>query len=100
MSKLGPQQLKVRAKSLNKEWEIYGHKLKREFLFSSYNASIIFVNNLAQLAESQNHHPTILIGYRKVSIEITTHDAGNNLTKKDFDLALSIDKFHKIKNPF
>jgi 4a-hydroxytetrahydrobiopterin dehydratase len=52
----------------------------------------VFVNSVAQLAENQNHHPTILIDYCKVLIQITTHDAENNLTKKDFELAHSIDQ--------
>ena len=92
VSRLSIEQLEVMTKGLDKLWKIEDQILTREFLFSSYEASIVFVNSVAQLAENQNHHPTILIDYCKVLIKITTHDAENNLTKKDFELAHSIDQ--------
>jgi 4a-hydroxytetrahydrobiopterin dehydratase len=61
VSRLSIEQLEVMTKGLDKLWKIEDQILTREFLFSSYEASIVFVNSVAQLAENQNHHPTILI---------------------------------------
>ena len=44
------------------------------------------------LAEQQQHHPRIKLDYREVKIHITTHNADNNLTYKDFKLAAAIDQ--------
>lgn len=60
--------------------------LKKSFKFDSYSLGIQFVNLIAELAEKNNHHPDILIGYCNVEISITTHDVGG-LTEKDFQLA-------------
>lgn len=96
MSNLSPKEIDKLTKKLKQVWKINQQILKRKFLFSTYKSSIIFVNAVAQLAEKHNHHPSILIDYCKVLIQITTHDAGNNLTKKDFDLAASIEQIVKL----
>ena len=49
-----------------------------------------FVNRVAELAEAADHHPDILIQYSKVTLTLSSHDAGG-LTERDFSLALSID---------
>ena len=50
-----------------------------------------FVNQVAELAESADHHPDILINYKRVTLTLSTHSAGG-LTEKDFDLASQIEK--------
>ena len=52
--------------------------------------AISFVNSIAKLSEEQNHHPQISINFSKVSLCVTTHDAGG-ITKKDIELARKID---------
>jgi 4a-hydroxytetrahydrobiopterin dehydratase len=49
-----------------------------------------FVNGVAGLAEAMDHHPDILVSYSKVTLTLTSHDAGG-LTDKDFRLAGQID---------
>ena len=51
-----------------------------------------FVNRVAKLAERAGHHPDIDIRWNKVTLALTTHDAGG-LTEKDFKLALRFDRF-------
>jgi len=51
---------------------------------------IRLVNRVAELAETANHHPDILINYDKVTFTLITHYAGG-ITRRDFDLAASID---------
>ncbi len=71
-------------------WIIQDNSLLREFKFKDFNQAIIFVNNIAKLAEEENHHPDIFISYNKVKLTLTTHKSGG-LTTKDFALAYKID---------
>ena len=58
--------------------------------------SIDFVNRIARKAQKINHHPDIDIRFNRVTLKLTTHDAGG-LTEKDFSLARQSDKdFSKI----
>jgi 4a-hydroxytetrahydrobiopterin dehydratase len=70
-------------------WQIEGHELVREFRFESYLAGIEFVNRVAQEAEALNHHPNLLVGWRHVTVRLTTHSAGG-LTGLDVTLAGNI----------
>ena len=65
--------------------------LQRSFEFSDFISAFGFLTQVAILAEKQNHHPKITNVYNKVSIELSTHDAGNQITEKDRDLAKAID---------
>ena len=51
---------------------------------------IAFVNRVANAAEAADHHPDVVLGYRRVVVNLTTHDA-NGITHKDFALAAEID---------
>ena len=72
------------------EWTCKNNVLSKTFEFCSYLDGIDFVNTIANIAEQENHHPDINIGYCKVTIFLTTHDAGE-LTDKDYKLAKIID---------
>ncbi|MDZ4403707.1 4a-hydroxytetrahydrobiopterin dehydratase [Prosthecobacter sp.] len=67
-------------------WQVEGRELTKEFQFASYLAGIEFVRQVARLAEEMNHHPDLLVRWRKVSVRLTTHSAGG-LTKLDVELA-------------
>jgi 4a-hydroxytetrahydrobiopterin dehydratase len=72
------------------EWTCKNNILSKTFEFRSYLDGIDFINTIANIAEQENHHPDINIGYCKVTIFLTTHDAGE-LTDKDYKLAKIID---------
>ena len=72
------------------QWNEINSTINKTFEFNSYLDGIDFVNEVANLAEQENHHPDIEIGYCKVTISLTTHDAGG-LTDKDYKLAKLID---------
>jgi 4a-hydroxytetrahydrobiopterin dehydratase len=55
-----------------------------------------FVNQVADFAEQADHHPDILINYRKVTLTLSTHSEGG-LTQKDFDLAEKIEKDWQVR---
>ena len=58
----------------------------REFELPTFPAAIEFVDRLAELAESEDHHPDIDIRYRRVTVRWSTHSAGG-ITEKDRELA-------------
>ena len=72
------------------QWNEKDNTITKTIEFSSNLDGIDFVNEVANLSEQENHHPDITIGYCKVTISLTTHDAGS-LTEKDFKLAKLID---------
>ena len=74
------------------DWEEKNYKLTRTFLFRDFKESMSFINKVAELAEKVNHHPDIFISYNKVSLMLSTHDAGDKVTDKDRSLAENIDK--------
>lgn len=67
-------------------WTIEDRQLIRTFEFKNFVQAIAFVNRLVEPAEKLAHHPDLAIAYNKVTVSLTTHDAGG-LTQKDFDLA-------------
>ncbi|MFZ2279859.1 MAG: 4a-hydroxytetrahydrobiopterin dehydratase [Prosthecobacter sp.] len=67
-------------------WQVEGTELVKEFRFASYLEGIEFVRRVAVLAEKMNHHPDLLVGWRKVTVRLSTHSAGG-LTGLDFALA-------------
>ncbi|MFM9001799.1 MAG: 4a-hydroxytetrahydrobiopterin dehydratase [Opitutia bacterium] len=70
-------------------WTTDGKALRRQYTFADFPAAVAFVNRLVAPAEAQGHHPDIAISYNRVSLSLTTHDAGG-LTAKDLALARSI----------
>jgi len=72
--------------SVPEGWEEVGGALQRTFVFESFPAAIAFVNRIAELADSENHHPDIAVSYKKVTLRWATHSA-NAITERDRELA-------------
>ncbi|MQG75954.1 MAG: 4a-hydroxytetrahydrobiopterin dehydratase [SAR202 cluster bacterium] len=72
------------------DWSTDGDAITRTFRFKSYKDGIAFVNGVANAAEAADHHPDMALGYRRVVVTLTTHDA-KGITQKDFALAAEID---------
>lgn len=68
------------------DWSLEGKEIVRTFSFPSYLAGLNFVNAVAQEAEAMNHHPDLLLGWRKVTVRLSTHSAGG-ITTLDLKLA-------------
>jgi 4a-hydroxytetrahydrobiopterin dehydratase len=64
--------------------------IRKTFTFPSFPAAIAFVNRAAELAEQAQHHPDIDIRYNRVTMTLSTHDAGG-VTEKDLDLARKLE---------
>lgn len=67
-------------------WELQGKTIQHTHKFKDFIEAIQFVNRLVEPAEAAGHHPDLAISYNRVTITLSTHDAGG-LTDKDFDLA-------------
>jgi len=74
----------------SKGWGNSNQKLEKTFTFKDFNESIDFVNKVAKIAETQNHHPDIKINYDKVTISITDHEKGG-VSEKCHKFVKSID---------
>jgi 4a-hydroxytetrahydrobiopterin dehydratase len=73
-----------------REWTLQGDQIERQLTFENFLQAMAFVNRLAQLAEELGHHPEIRVVYNRVTLILSTHDAGG-LTLKDFQAAQRID---------
>ena len=71
-------------------WTHEENQLSRDFRFEDFSAAFAFMTRVALLAEQANHPPNWSNVYNVVSIALTSHDAGNVVTKKDFALASRI----------
>jgi 4a-hydroxytetrahydrobiopterin dehydratase len=76
--------------STRRGWKRRANKLTKDFEFDSFRDSIVFVNRIATLADTMNHHPDIDVRYATVTVTVTTHDVGG-ITEKDLELAEQID---------
>ena len=72
-------------------WSLDGDAIRKQFTFKDFPDAIAFVNRLAPEAERADHHPDILINYKRVTLTYRTHDAGG-LTEKDFAGAAIADR--------
>jgi 4a-hydroxytetrahydrobiopterin dehydratase len=72
-------------------WSERDGGLERELVFGGFREAIAFVNRLADLAESANHHPDVAISYKRVTVRWTTHSAGG-ITDRDRELAARTDE--------
>ena len=67
----------------------------KEFKFDNFIEAWTFMTNVAFIAEKMNHHPEWTNVYNKVTIVLRTHDEGNTLTDKDYELAKQIDLIYE-----
>lgn len=75
-------------------WEVRENKrIEKTFKFKTFREAIDFVNQVANLAEEEQHHPDIHIRYNRVTFELTTH-AIKGLSENDFIMASKIDLLH------
>ena len=90
MAKLNAAQIKSGLKRVP-HWKKRGRTITRTYQFKNFPAAVKFVNAVARRAEKAWHHPDIDIRWNKVTLTLTTHDAGG-LTVKDFKLARQFDR--------
>jgi 4a-hydroxytetrahydrobiopterin dehydratase len=90
MHTLTEVQIQTRLDAETPEWSEAGGMIQRTYQFDDFVHAIEFVNKVADAAEAAQHHPDILVRYNKVTLTLTTHDAGG-ITDNDFSLARRAD---------
>lgn len=81
------------AKALKKlhGWSHQGDMIQKTYKFSTYLAGLAFATTIGTMAEGFDHHPDILVKWRKVTVSFSTHDAGNKVTATDIKVAEAIE---------
>ncbi len=89
MARLGDRTIKQRLARL-KGWKQAGNTIQKQYTFANFKEAMFFVAGVAAVAERLGHHPDITSNYNRVTLSLSTHDAGG-VTGKDFDLAKRIE---------
>ena len=76
----------------NSDWKEVYNKLERNFNFPDFKQALKFINEISIICEEEKHHPEINWIYNKISLKLSTHDAGDIITEKDIKLAKLIDE--------
>lgn len=90
VEKLSPADIAAELANLP-DWKQEGDSIRRDFRFASFVDAFGFMSQVALLAEKADHHPDWSNSYNRVTISLSTHDAGG-LTSRDFALARAIGK--------
>lgn len=75
-------------------WTEKNDQLVAEFQFKDFKQAFAFMTEVAFHAEAQGHHPNWTNVYNMVTFALNTHDAGNKVTEKDWELAKAIDEVY------
>lgn len=87
----GPALAKLR-EQLGGDWKVVNeHHLEKEYTFPNFKEALDFTNRVGAIAEKENHHPDICLGWGKVKLTIWTHNVGG-LSENDFILAAKADE--------
>jgi 4a-hydroxytetrahydrobiopterin dehydratase len=90
MTKLSRADAETRLKDL-RGWTLDGDAIRKLYTFGSFREAVSFIVRLAFDAEEADHHPDILVSYKRVTLTYSTHSAGG-LTEKDFNGARTADR--------
>ncbi len=80
-------------KALHTDWQLAGDgkSISRQFEFNGYNRTMGFANAVAWIANTEGHHPDLLVTYGKCRVTWWTHAVGS-LTENDFICAAKVDR--------
>ena len=90
---LAKNEVEVHLKNLP-SWKVQedGRGIFREYKIKNFMTAVKFINQIAEIAEAENHHPDLhLTGYRNLRIDLSTHAIGG-LSENDFIVAAKIDQ--------
>jgi 4a-hydroxytetrahydrobiopterin dehydratase len=90
MAKLSQAEVDQRMKTIS-GWTLMGDEIQKQYTFKDFPTAIAFVDRLAPEAQAADHHPDILINYKRVTLTYSTHSDGG-LTDKDFAGAAMADR--------
>ena len=79
------------------DWKFGNDKISKEYKFKDFMDSLGFVNRLAPIFESNDHHADVYIKYNKVLFELHRFDVGGKVTNRDLFIAGEIEKNYNIR---
>lgn len=79
------------AGQIGPEWKVDERSISRELTFKTFNAAFGLATRIALLAESQNHHPVLEVGWGRLAVRLSTDSIGG-LSRNDFIMAARIDR--------
>lgn len=87
------EQSEALLKELSPEWMLIDQcrMLARTYTFKNFNEALVFANKVGAIAEEEQHHPDLTLGYGNLGVELTTHAIGG-LSENDFIVAAKIDE--------
>jgi 4a-hydroxytetrahydrobiopterin dehydratase len=83
MAKLRAEESRQRVQQLS-GWTLDGDVIRKQFTFAGFPDAVVFIVRLGFAAESVDHHPDLLVNYKRVTVSYSTHSEGG-LTEKDFE---------------
>ncbi len=86
---LSSQEVDAQLRTLH-GWQRDDGQIHKDYQFRNFRTAISFVDAVANLAESRNHHPDICVNYNRVSMSLSTHSEGG-VTENDIEMARAID---------
>lgn len=72
-------------------WEEKEKGIEKTYKFKNYYETIAFLNATAQISHVEDHHPDLEVGYNRLKVRYTTHDAGG-VTEKDVECAGKVER--------
>jgi 4a-hydroxytetrahydrobiopterin dehydratase len=90
---LAGEELNALRAQLHDDWQLSddGRSIQREFRFRDFAEAFAFATRVAFIAEAEEHHPDLLIGWGRCDVRLTTH-AVHGLTRNDFIVAAKVDQ--------
>jgi 4a-hydroxytetrahydrobiopterin dehydratase len=76
------------------KWKESNQALDKTYIFNNFEDVIRFMVLATPHISEQNHHPTWTNTYNQLHVRLTTHDAGNQVTEKDKELASLLDSLY------
>ncbi|QIA09071.1 4a-hydroxytetrahydrobiopterin dehydratase [Draconibacterium halophilum] len=91
-SPLKADEIKQFKENVRDDWKVIDNKkIRKEFPFENFKRGMAFAQNVALIADKEDHHPDMCIHYSSVDVELSTHKIGG-LSENDFILAAKIDE--------
>ena len=94
MSLLSPSDIQTALCVLD-GWSKQNNAIHKTINFDSYMDGINFVNQLAEVAETHNHHPDLMVGWCRVDVTFTSHDQGG-VTNQCISMAKAVESILNI----
>lgn len=76
-------------------WQNFNNKLTKTYKLPNFASALAIANQIGAIAEKIGHHPEISFTWGKLTVQTTTHDQGNTLTEKDYQLAKLIEELNQ-----